>query len=52
MIKIFPEIIFKAIHNNKPVDAFRLYFIAKDFNSRGCGAIPARAYNIRTADRN
>ena len=44
MIKIFPEIIFRAIHSNKPGGAFRVWFIAKDFNSGGCGAIPAKAF--------
>lgn len=44
MIKIYPEVIFKAINNNKPVGAFRLWFIAKDFDQGGSGFIPARKF--------
>jgi len=43
-LKVYPEILFRAIHHNKPVGAFRLWFIAKDFDSGGCGFIPAKAF--------
>ena len=43
-LKIYPEILFRAIHRNKPVGAFRVWFIAKDFDIGGCGFIPAKAF--------
>lgn len=42
-MKIIPELIFKASANNKPVNAYRVYFIAKDYD-RGNGFIPAKAF--------
>ena len=44
MIKIFPDIIFSALKHHQPASAYRLGFIAKDFNSGGCGAIPAKIF--------
>lgn len=43
-IKLFPEILFQAGRHGKPVSAFRLWFIAKDFNPGGSGFIPAKAF--------
>jgi len=43
-MKLYPEIIFKAINNNKPAGAFRLWFIAKDYDRGGSGFIPAKAF--------
>jgi len=44
VIKIYPEIILKAINNNKPAGAFRLWFIAKSFDRGGSGFIPGKAF--------
>jgi len=48
-MKIFSEIIFQAINNNKPVGAFRLWFIAKDYDRGGSGFIPAKAFRQHIA---
>lgn len=44
MLKIYPEVIFKAINNNKPAGAFRVWFIAKDYDQGGSGFIPGKAF--------
>lgn len=43
MLKAYPEIIFKASNNNKPVNAFRLWFIAKGYDN-GNSNIPAKKF--------
>lgn len=42
-MKIYPEIILKASNANKPVGAFRVWFIAKDYDT-GNSNIPAKAF--------
>jgi len=44
VIKIYPEIILKAINSNKPTGAFRVWFIAKGFDRGGSGFIPGKAF--------
>jgi hypothetical protein len=48
-VKLYPEILFKATSNNKPVGAFRVWFIAKDFD-HGTGFIPAKRFRQHLAD--
>ena len=43
LIKVFPEVIFLAIRHNRPVGAFKLWFIAKGFDN-GSGFIPAKDF--------
>jgi hypothetical protein len=45
MIKLYPEIIFKAKARNKPLSAFRVWFLAKHFD-RGSGFIPKKDFKI------
>ena len=44
MIKVLPDFIFSALKHHQPASAYRLWFIAKDFNYGGCGAIPAKVF--------
>ena len=43
-LKLFPELLFKAIHTGQPVTAYKLWFLAKGFDQPGCGFIPAKAF--------
>jgi len=43
-VKLFPELLFKAIHTGQPVTAYKLWFLAKRFDQPGCGFIPAKAF--------
>lgn len=43
LIKVYPEVIFSAIHHNRPAGAFRLWFIAKHYDN-GNGFIPAKDF--------
>jgi len=43
-MKIIPEIIFQAKTNKRPSGAFRLWFLAKDYDQGGSGFIPARDF--------
>lgn len=43
LIKVYPEVIFSAIHHNRPAGAFRLWFIAKHYDN-GNGFIPAKHF--------
>jgi len=43
-VKIIPELILKASANSKPLGAFRLWFLAKDYDRGGSGFIPAKKF--------
>ena len=43
-VKLFPELLFKAIHAHQLVTAYKLWFLAKRFDQPGCGFIPAKAF--------
>jgi hypothetical protein len=47
-VRLYPEIIFKASENNKPVGAFKVWFIAKEFDYGG-GFIPAKRFRQHLA---
>ncbi len=43
-VKLFPELLFQAIHAHQPVTAYKLWFLAKRFDQPGCGFIPAKTF--------
>jgi len=44
MVKILPDVIFSATKHNKPLGAFRVYFLAKSWDVGGSGFIPMKSF--------
>lgn len=48
-VKLFPQILFQAVRHDRPVTAFKVWFLAKDFNPSGNGFIPAKTFRQHLA---